>query len=606
MDGPYEFVQLSWADVDEGLHGKVELVTIDPTAIGPQQLDPSVNLVPLLEEKGGRILSLTWIGWGPASGRDEAMFDGDLDTAFLGDGDWGGDYGVIQQKSLVFDLGGSFLIDRVRFFPRQRHLESRFIETYKIGVSDGDPLKKGTRQFERGIRGSFFDVDLVYDVVENNQADNELKLPLVPVRHLLFEAPENTRGIWELAEFEIYGTGFAPEAEYITNVIDLGAPAALGQLQWVGQEQPGADIDLSMRSGLDDDPNTYWRFTFRGDERTRFDERGRALNLASYGKLGRGEQGGVTHDTESWDFWGTPYDFAASSGAMSGSRPQQFVQLKADFTSTQAAAGGQLNYVQFSASIPPVASQALAEITPVVARAGEVTSFTYCLRPRLFPDDLGFDSLAIDTPARAEGVDAVRISEQEVAFEVVELNDNGLVVRIPRIDSQRTEELIEVQFRSQVFKFGTVFSGRIFDSTRPDEVQQGVTPGDADPLEDGNRLSVDLANFADKTIQALRLNTPVFTPNGDGANDRVQIEYELLNLDEGVQVQVEIFDLSGRSLGAVYQGQASSGEFSAFWNGRLGLDGTGQLVPPGLYIVRLEVDADQAKDVQERVVSLVY
>ena len=28
--------------------------------------------------------ALTWIGWGPANGRDEAMFDGDPTTAFLG------------------------------------------------------------------------------------------------------------------------------------------------------------------------------------------------------------------------------------------------------------------------------------------------------------------------------------------------------------------------------------------------------------------------------------------------------------------------------------------------------------------------------------------
>ena len=66
--------------------------------------------MPQLEAEGGQVQALTWIGWGPANGRDEAMFDGDPTTAFLGDGDWGGDYGVIQQKSLAFDMGGVFYL----------------------------------------------------------------------------------------------------------------------------------------------------------------------------------------------------------------------------------------------------------------------------------------------------------------------------------------------------------------------------------------------------------------------------------------------------------------------------------------------------------------
>ena len=95
-----------------------------------------------------------------------------------------------------------------------------------------------------------------------------------PIRRLLFQAQENTRGIWEIAEIEIYGRGFAPFASYVTNLIDLGSPASLGQLQWSGYQDKGGRIDLSMRSGLDDDPNTFWRNTFRGSERTRFDQSG--------------------------------------------------------------------------------------------------------------------------------------------------------------------------------------------------------------------------------------------------------------------------------------------------------------------------------------------
>ena len=107
LDGDFEFVQLSWAEADPALHGSTDLLQVTPDFIAPQELDPTVNLTPQLEEFGGRILSLTWTGWGPAFGRDLKMFDNDRATAFLGDGDWGGDYGVIRQKSMIFDLAGA-------------------------------------------------------------------------------------------------------------------------------------------------------------------------------------------------------------------------------------------------------------------------------------------------------------------------------------------------------------------------------------------------------------------------------------------------------------------------------------------------------------------
>ncbi len=602
LDVPFKFVQLSWNEVDERKHGLGELVEVESGLVEPLRLDPSVNLVPLLAERGGDVQSLTWIGWGQANGRDLAMFDRDPATAFLGDGAWGGDYGVIRQKSLTFDFGGRFLLERIRFFPRERFLTDRFVESFKIGISDGDPLKEGTRELVVGARGSFLDFDIVHDIRENTEAVIDLELPAVPVRRLLFQAEENTRGIWEVAELEIYGRGFAPFAGYVSNVIDLGAPASLGPLTWVGRQDEGATLAISMRSGLDDDPNIYWRSTFRGSERTRFDAEGRPLTLASYNKLQSGERAGITHDTENWAFWGSAYDFARGSGTMVGDGPQRYVQLRADFTSMQAASS-QLDYVQFAVSIPPVASRALAEIVPISVSPGEVIAFTYKLRPNLANEDLGFDSIGIDTPSRARSVDQVRISGIPVAFTVPEHSERGFVVQIPRIDVQRTEELIEVDFQAEVFKFGTVFSGRVFDSQQPQEVPQSITAGDADESEDSNQLSVDLARFGERTIRSLALAPPVFSPNGDGINDVVRIDYDLLNLVGAVVVRAEVYDLSGRSLGLVLSDRLASGRFSAEWDGR---DESGGLLPPGLYVLRLSVEADRGEDTRQALISIVY
>ena len=602
LEVPYEFVQLSWAEADPKRHGLAELMKIDPGFVEPLRLDPTVNLVPLLEERGGQVLALDWIGWGPASGNDLAMFDGDPTTAFLGDGDWGGDYGVIRQKSLVFDLGGRFFLERIRFFPRERFLADRFVQRFIIGISDGDPLKKGTREFTQGIRGSFFDFDLPYNVFENVESVIDMPLPAVPVQQLLFEAPENTTGIWEIAELEIYGNGFAPFASYVSNVIDLGAPASLGSLRWAGQQDSGATLALSTRSGHDDDPNTYWRYTFRGGERTRFDEQGRPLNLASYNKLALGARGGITHDTAAWAFWSAAHDFVAVEAPIAGAGPRQYVQVRADFTSSQSASG-RLDWVELAVSIPPVAQQAIAEIMPSVVPPGAAAAFTYKVKASIANDDLGFDRLAIDTPARVQSVDGVRLSGQPVAFEVIQSDDTGFVLAVPLMDAQRTQEVLEVDFHSSVFQFGTVFTGRVFNSQHPVEVPQALAWGDADGVPSSEQLRVDLTGLGSGPLGALSVVPGVFSPNGDGINDVVEIGCDVLNLSGPSSVECWVYDVSGHRVGLVDESWLGSGRYVGVWDGR---DEGGALLPPGLYVVDLRVETDQGMTQRQVVVSLVY
>ena len=601
-----EFVQLAWADVAEDQHGQTDLIEVTPNHIAPRQLDPTVNLTPLLPQPDflGEILYLTWIGWGGPDVDDWFIWDEDPNTVYLGDGHFA-QHGP-KHKSLIFDLGGLFFLERIKFYPRERHLHDRFVESFTIGISDGDPLKDPHRELQAGVggfgRGSVVAFDVLYDIRENTDPIIELELPAQPVQKVLFQAAENTRGIWELAELELYGAGFAPFANYQSNVIDLGRAVSLGDLSWSGVVEPGARVALTMRSGDTPTPNIYWRFTFRGDEQSRFDTEGRVLTRKAYNKLNKGERAGITPDTQQWEAWSQAYDFADSTGAMQANQPRRYVQLRADFESLKEA-GGRLDYVQFSVSDPPVATQVLAEIAPAQVKAGEVTSFTYAVLPQFEEDDLGFDTIEVETPVQVKSVDAVRISEMEVGFDVLRSDAEGFALRIPRMDLQRTEELVEVDFQVEVFKFGTMFTGRVSDSERPFEVHQRLTAGDANPLVESNALSVGLVEVKRKAANALRLAPPVFTPNGDGVNDELQIEYELLNLLGAVPVALDLYDLSGRRLGEVYRGTAQSGRFRVEWGGALA---SGERVGPGCYLLRLKVTSDQGVEILQRVIALAY
>lgn len=597
LEAEYEFVQLAWDAVDPNQHGQAQWIALRPERIGPLLLTPSVNLAPLVESLGGRILVLEWNGWREWYEDDVLIFDGDPETAYLGDGHYLRVVGYgPQRKYWVFDFGGRFFVDRVRFYPRPRFAATRFVESFILGISDGDPLADGTREYAASWRNSTLDFDIVHRVSENTQATMELTLPDEPIQQVFIELPENSRGIWEIAEFEIYGAGPAAFSRYTSNIIDLGQPAALGALTWGGHVDAEAHIELSARTGDDDDPNTYWRRTFRGDERTRFDSDGQPLTLHTYNRLQRGEQIGLTPDIEDWDFWSAPFAFAAGRGLMPGDRLRRYAQFRAEFHST-AEATGHLAYLQFSASIPPPASQAFGQIQPLQAPALTPTLFTFSLEPHFAADDLGFDHLAIATTAQVQAVEAVRVGGVDVAYTIAQHTATGFEIALPRMDQQRTGERIEVDFRAEVFAYNTRFAGRIRDSTHPFEVAQPVTP------KATHSLQVALRSLDQPLIGRLALRPAVFTPNGDGRNDAVRIEYDLLYVVDAIQVQLVVFDLAGREVGGIYAGPATSGRFAVEWDGRTP---SGHLVPPGSYLVHLTAETDRGQQQRQRLVSIAY
>ena len=162
----HDFVQLDWVSAKPNLHGQLSQLEVAKGSIAPVRLNPNVNLTPLIEsEFGGQIQILEWAGWSYRKARDTVIFDGDPETAYLGDGHYVRVSGLgPQEKYWLFDLGGQFLLDRIRLFPREKYKTHRFIEKFLIGINDGDPLKDGTREYR--LRFADFDVDVVHNISE--------------------------------------------------------------------------------------------------------------------------------------------------------------------------------------------------------------------------------------------------------------------------------------------------------------------------------------------------------------------------------------------------------------------------------------------------------
>ena len=133
-------------------------------------------------------------------------------------------------------------------------------------------------------------------------------------------------------------------------------------------------------------------------------------------------------------------------------------------------------------------------------------------------------------------------------------------------------------------------------------MHQGVQGGDASPVYEGNRVWV-ATTAREQAVLQVRAPSAILTPNGDGRNDTVGLGYDLLELTGAASVEVAVWDLSGRLVRQVYAGRDDVGTYERMWDGR---DELGRLVPPGLYLYRVSVEADHQTVQQAGLLHVVY
>ncbi len=609
-DGSAEFEQLSWTDVDPARAGDFDNVNLDG-ALAPFYHGNDENILGTAGERGGFLRTERYTGYGHDPALD-VVADGDFTTFVLEHIASVSDYSPTAGTTgftLYFDLGGLFPVNRVRVSPRPG--SPHYIEHIAIATGSGEPHggtpNRSHLEFHRKlVRETPFDFDLVAEITQNKSPVVEIPLDRTPVRQLALWVDPFQREAWEIAEMEVFAEGYVPFAGYTSNTIPLGAPSSLGWVRWSGRQDESARVSIRSRGGDDPDPSRYWRRTFRADEEVPYGPDGSPLTRAQYDKLKQKEKGRITHDAANWDLWSAPYSFGDSLGVpMVAPRPRHYVQFSIDFAS-DFLDGGQVNYLEFAVSSPPAATDLVGEVDPWQAEASELTEFTYAVRPTLSLRDRGFDSLELRFQGgRVAEVVGVEVAGAAVVFTEADSlrTEDRVVVSFPRLEVNQSGELLQVRLRGEVYRYAATFQGRIFDSQAPAEVWQPVRGGDATNSLDGNRLSVETLSLEASIVGGLQVEPAAFTPNGDGINDAVAIQYDLLKLTEDRRVEVGVWDLSGRLVREVYVGLDRSGQYIQPWDGR---DSGGRLVPPGLYVCRVAVDREGGRDSGTRLIAVAY
>ncbi|MDE2734633.1 MAG: gliding motility-associated C-terminal domain-containing protein, partial [Gemmatimonadota bacterium] len=95
----------------------------------------------------------------------------------------------------------------------------------------------------------------------------------------------------------------------------------------------------------------------------------------------------------------------------------------------------------------------------------------------------------------------------------------------------------------------------------------------------------------------------VFTPNGDGVNDELEVSFSLLRVLSSAPVQVAVYDLSGRLVTRIAEETITAGRHTVAWTG---VDQSRAIVPPGIYLMRIDLDVDSTSKKNTSVHRLVH
>ncbi|MDE0963704.1 MAG: hypothetical protein OSB73_11285, partial [Candidatus Latescibacteria bacterium] len=567
-----------------------ELVEVEVEAIGDNMA------LDLLAKGGGLELIVDIDGFG-----DAASFANVLPLADGRFSLWSENRRINRSVNVIsrmtLDLGAVYWVDIVRivgdFLSRPGQFRFNF-DRYEVLTSDGSLAPDGTRIWHKQFAGKASQSNRQLGIANHHFATTKTRY--VRVEWVFWDAACAAActgcGIVPPCQFwggtrelQVFGAGHPSRVVFSSPLIDLGSDKQVQTLRWGADAPAGSHLEVRSRSGNE----LQLQVTYH-------DKNNKEVTAKKYGKLIPSFKGRI--DTAfsaggDWSPWSNIY--LRPGEAFQSPSPRRYMELQVALISARAERGVQLDWLEIEFD-NPLAQQVLGEIFPVQVQPGKQTEFTYYIQPRQIAGT-GFDRLLLETSAPVEfkgvWVDGER---QEV---VLEETDRGFAVTLPA--PIRESRLLELHFVGTVFVDATRFDAFLADSRDAALARQRVDSGDAYAEVVSSTNAVRLP-VAPQLLANVSIEPRILTPNADGVNDVLRVEFDLVNVLAPRLVGLRVFDMAGRLL-QVLEEQGLAGDRALVWDGRAQ---DGVRVPPGLYVAELRIDGDGGIQSRRRVISVAY
>ena len=356
---------------------------------------------------------------------------------------------------------------------------------------------------------------------------------------------------------------------------------------WDSDQPAGARMEVRSRTGDEVQEENHF-----------FDKTGKEITQRKWEKTPSTLRGpvevtrGVGSD---WSIWSDPY--VVSGEYFRSPSPRRYTQLQVWLMTDDPAVAPSLSGLHLDVG-SPMAVETRGEIYPSVVKPGEVSEFTFFMRPLIDAASQGVDRLQL---VASVPIEFTRLTVGERFVDGgVELRADGFVVKLP--EKLQSDELVQVSFRSTIFQNQTRFDLFLGNSTFGEQIRQRVDAGHASDTVDSETISVALP-ITSELLSNLTLSSQVLTPNGDGIGDRLEIEFDLLKVMTPRPVEAAVYDLAGRRVRTLVLAGATAGHHLLSWDGR---DAGNVLVLPGSYLLWVRVEGDSGTQVFDRLLAVAY
>lgn len=473
-------------------------------------------------------------------------------------------------------------------------------------------------------------LDILLDSSDQSFAEvTNMDFPLQYLQFFRIRPIPGDNGRWErfsAADFEVYGRGFVPQPRWVSKVIDLGGIVNIGQVyfgvsQWRkedgGEPVPAPEaptrVKIEIKTGLDDTSISYQTYNDLQQqvEVSRSDYDRLKPRVFPWDPPSVGWRGPIIDDQTNWSFWSSP---VYQSGQRPRVPPGRYLQLQVQLETDELWAYARIDSLLIEAS-PLLADRVLGEVARiedlhpesqlVQAKPGETIELIYEIRAEFSGGGQnGFDAVRFLTPSASDflellmGDPLVPVEPDSLAIEA-----DGFVVFLPQAVRQGSSDRLRVRFETALFGVADQLDAEVFERSG-DSLPQSVEGGDVSDEIGTNQLRiVAQGGSVNSVLDQLAIQPAVFTPQGDGINDQLTIDFTLFQVLQDTQVAVDIYSLSGDRVRQMRVDEARSGHQQTFWDGR---DDAGRTVPPGLYLVRINIETDRGANARVQPIAVAY